>query len=119
MSLSLRAIVSIIVAGSDAATIVISIVSISTSTLTAPRMLIVLLSRHCATVVLLLTINECNSGNGVLVVAIMLVLVSPFDQFLFCLFETKWSHKALSVTRNIDVRHVAGVIYSGFSLQWP
>ena len=107
---------SIIVAGRDATTVVISIVSISTATLTASRML---LPWHCTTVVRLLTINERNSRDTVCVVAVMLVLISPFDQFLLCLFETKWSHKALSISRNIDICHVTRVIDSGFSLQWP
>ena len=45
------------------------------------------------------------------------ILVAAFDEFLLSLLETERSHKPVAIIRNVDVRHVVGVVNSRFALQ--
>jgi len=65
-----------------------------------------------------LAVHEGDSGDGVLVVAVVLVLISPFNQFLLGLFQTEWSNEAISVICNVDVGHVSRIVDPGLPLEW-
>ena len=64
---------------------------------------------------MVLSVHQRHSRNRVLVV--VMVLVSALDEFLLGFLKAERAHKALAITRDVDVGHVAGVVHAGFPLQ--
>ena len=63
----------------------------------------------------LLSVHESHSRDRVRIV--VRVLVASFDELLLGLFESQRTDQALSITRNVDVRHIARVVDARLSLQ--
>ena len=52
-----------------------------------------------------------------MIIVVVLVLVSPLDQFLLSLLEPKRPNESLAIRRDIDICHVAWVIDSRLPLE--
>ena len=93
-----------------------NIVSSSSLTLHVWVLFTYILSIMTVVLRVLLSVNESHSVDVVILVVVM--LVSPHDQFLFSPFQPNRSHWFGTITRDINVCHVLVVLVASLPLSW-